>query len=518
MITKNIKNYEITYTPSYIQLTITTTNIVYDNMKIFNIICLVVLLYQKFISCQDVIKQLCVPIKAIIPSEIIDADETSSNITPTNNSTSDNLYCECIMENSSPGGLLVMHIHCDNRKFKNENFRVEVLPAVTSLLDLSWNEFEIVPVFTGSDLTNLDLSHNVITELDDNDFLKVSNLKELNLSWNKISALSISAFASLQNLLKLDLSRNWLRNITPNVFSSLQSMTHLILSRNRFLNETFSAENVDLFLNLGATTKLNILEIEEADLDHIDLSHGFGLNVVKLKCNKFEKFPDVPRGIEIVDLSENPFRIMEAKSIPHLMYLQELYLNDMPRLSAIQGYAFFGLPNLKTVSLEGSWKLTFFSGDAFGNSNALNETVTNLEVLNLRGTSLKYIDNTLIAALTKIKTFDLNGNPLICNCDIKWVRDFGLETNGRCFLPYELRGQLLTEISDSDLKCRRWSAWVYKVLNGLMILLLLVLCGVATWLIVMGLRPSRRGHLQKIGAASPYARVTIEPNRAEDLH
>jgi len=280
----------------------------------------------------------------------------------------------------------------------------------------------------------------------------------------------------------------------------------------------FRQKNVDLFITLGATTKLNILEIEEAGLTDIDLSQGVGLKVLKLKCNKFEQLPNISWGIEILDFSENPLRTMESKFIPHLINLQELYLKDMPRLTSIQGYALFGLPKLKILSLEGSWKLTYFSGDTFGDADTLNETVTSLEILNLRGTSLKYIDETLLSALAKINTFDLNGNPLICNCDIKWIKDIGLETNGRCFLPYELRGTLLTHISDSDLKCRRWSAWVYKVLNGLVILLLLVLCGVATWLIVMGLRPSRIAHLQKVGDASPYARVTIEPNRAEAVH
>lgn len=490
-------------------------------MKTFYIICLTILLHQKFISCQDVIKQLCVPIKGIIPSEITDADEISSNITPANNSTSDNLYCECIMENSSQGGLIVMHIHCENRKFKNENFAAEILPTVTKWLDMSWNEFQFVPKFVSSDLTLLDMSHNAITVIDDSNFSKVKHLTELNLSWNKIENLSIDAFASLDSLLKLDLSRNLLRKITTNVFSSLLSIDHLILSRNRFLNETFSSDDVDLsilYITLGVSPKLNVLEIEDANLENINLSQGVGLRVVKLKCNKFEQIPNIPRGIEILDISENPLRTVEAKDIPHLKYLKELYMNDMPRLSSIQDYAFFGLPKLKVVSLEGSWKLTFFSGEAFGDYNALNETVTDLEVLNLRGTSLKYIDETLVPALDKIKKFDLNGNPLICNCDIRWIKNMVVETNGRCFLPYELRGRLLTANSDSDLKCRRWSAWVYKTLNGLMVLLLLVLCGVATWLIVMGLRPSRRIHLQKVGAASPYARVTIEPNRVEELH
>lgn len=411
-----------------------------------------------------------------------------------------------------------MHIHCENRKFKNENFAATVLPTVTKWLDMSWNEFEFAPVFIGSDLMILDMSHNIITAIDVNNFSKVKSLTELNLSWNKIKFLSTNAFANLGNLLKLDLSGNLLQKITPNVFSTVPSMTHLILSRNRYLNETFSANDVDLYISLGvSSTQLNTLEVEDANLDSIDLLQGVGLKVVKLKCNKFELLPSIPRSIEVLDLSENPLRTVEAKVIPHLNYLEELYLNDMPRLSSVQEYAFFGLPKLKVVSLEGSWKLTYFSGEAFGDFNALNVSLTSLEVLNLRGTSLKYIDETLVSALGKIKKFDLNGNPLICNCGVRWLKDIGLETNGRCFLPQELRGKLLTESSDSDLKCRRWSAWVYKTLNGLMILLLLVLCGVATWLIVMGLRPSRRAHLQKVGAASPYARVTIEPNRADEL-
>lgn len=490
-------------------------------MKIFSIICLVVLLHQTYINCQDVIQlqQLCVPIKAIIPSELIDADDETSmnNITPTNHSTSDNLYCECVTGNSLHGDFLVMHIHCQNRKFKNENFAAETLPSVTEWLDVSWNEFQFAPKFIGSDLLTLDLSHNAITVIDEDNFSKTKNLTELNLSWNRIDVLSINAFADLRSLLKLDLSRNLLRKITTNVFSTLPAMTHLILSRNRFLNETFSVNDVDLYITLGVSTQLKVLEIEDANLDQIDLLQGVGLKVVKLRCNRFETIPNIPRSIEILDLSENPLRTLEAKAIPHLNDLQEIYLNDMPRLSSIQEYAFFGLPKLQTVSLEGSWKLTYFSGEAFGDFNALNSSVTSLEVLNLRGTSLKYIDETLVPALDKIKKFDLNGNPLICNCDVRWIKDIGLETNGQCLQPQELRGKLLSASSDSDLKCRRWSAWVYKTLNGLMILLLLVLCGVATWLIVMGLRPSRRVHLQKVGAASPYAPVTIEPNRADDL-
>lgn len=488
--------------------------------NIFHLICLAVLLHQNFISCQNVIQQLCVPINPIIPSEIVDAVDDANNggITPTNRSTSDNLSCQCVTAISLQEGYHVMHIHCENRKFQNENFAAEILPAVTTSLDMSWNEFQVVPNFVGNDLSTLDMSHNALTVIDDNNFGKVKNLTELNLSWNQIEALSVNAFARLENLLKLDLSRNLLRKITNNVFSTLPAMTHLILSRNRFLNETFSARYVDLYIALGVSTQLNTLEIEDANLDSIDLLNGVGLKVIKLKCNNFEQLPYIPRSVKYLDLSENPLRKLEAKAIPHLDDLEEIYLNDMPRLSSIQEYAFFGLPKLRVLSLEGSWKLTFFSGEAFGDYDALNGSVTSLEVLNLRGTSLKYIDETLVTALDKINQFDLNGTPLICNCDLRWIKEIGLETNGRCYQPQELRGQLLTEVSDSDLKCRRWSAWVYKTLNGLMILLLLVLCGVATWLIVMGLRPSRRGHLQKVGAASPYARVTIEPNRADDLH
>lgn len=403
-----------------------------------------------------------------------------------------------------------IQISCQDAEFNNDHFEADILPVFTDTLDMSWNLFHLVPNFASEDLRKLDMSHNQVKAIDDKNFVKIPNLRELNLSWNKIESLSINAFAGLKKLFKLDLSRNLLSKITTNVFSSIPHLEQLYLSRNRHLNETFNQTDADLFITFGVTPKLKRLEVEECDLDYIDLRLGVGLEWLHLKYNKFQRIPDLPRGLERIDFSGNPIEKLEAKFLPHLVDLQELYFKDMPNLTSVEEFALFGMKKLRTISFEGSWNLGNFNSDAFGD----NETEHELKVFNARGTNLKFLNSTF--AFAKLQELDLAGTPIICNCDVKWILEYPLETNAQCVSPASLRGKLVSELTIDDLKCKRWSSWVYKTLNGLLVLLLLVMCGVATWLIVTGIRPNS-GQLQKIGAASPYARVTIEPNRAEQL-
>lgn len=431
--------------------------------------------------------------------------------------------CRCIIYDS-----FALHIECQDNYFTNPNFEAEHLPAFTDSLDLSWNRFEFVPDLFGEDLRNLDMSNNVITAIADNNFQKCPTLLELNLSHNRIETISINSFSGLSRLISLDLSRNALRRITVNVFSPLVALTFLNLSRNRYLNDTFSrAEDNDLFLSLGVTPNLHTLTIEESDLTGIELMAGVHLKQLDFKFNEFNKFPDVPRGVRVLDFSGNPIDRLTAKCLPHLNELEHLLLTDMPNLTTVQEYALFGLPKLSVANFEGSWNLNFFDDEAFGDdddhingtgsANGGNATAT-LTHLILRGTDFRSINESM--AFAALELLDLAGTPMVCDCAIKWILESKLETNAECMMPMGLRGRKLSALTVDDLKCKRFPDWVYRTLNGLLVLLLLVMCGVATWLIVTGLRPKRGdvGHqvLQKIGAASPYARVTIEPNRAEE--
>lgn len=453
----------------------------------------------------EMIKRLCpdlgyepVPMEPIAPSDANDIPQT--------------ILCRCQIGTTNS---FALNIDCQENEFNNTRFEAELLPVFTETLDMSWNSFEYVPEFVGEDLRSLDMSHNRITTIDDHNFVKLRNLRQLNLSYNQIKVLSIDAFAGLTQLVKLDLSRNELRRITIHVFSPLTRLMHLNLSRNRYLNDTFSRGDMDLFLALGVTPNLRTLEIEESDLTYLDVTGGVHLESIHLKFNEFVQIPDIPRGIVHLDFSGNPIRALTVKFLPHLTELQTLYMTDMPNLTTVDEYALFGLPNLRIVSFEGSWNLNDFDSAAFGTNDVLNDTDTKLEELNLRGTNFKSINESIV--FDKLTVLDLAGTPLVCDCGVKWIVESDLETNAECMTPPELRGRRVSQLTVDDLKCKRFPQWVYQMLNGLLVLLLLVMCAVATWLIVTGIRPSRRNQLQKVGATSPYARVTIEPNRAEDL-
>lgn len=451
------------------------------------------------------IKRLCPHLgyEPVLPEPIAPSDT---------NDIPQTILCRCEIATITS---FALKIDCQENEFNNIRFEAELLPVFTETLDMSWNRFEYIPEFVGEDLRSLDMSHNRITTVDDHNFAKLRNLRQLNLSYNQIKALSIDAFTGLTQLVKLDLSRNELRRITINVFSPLTRLMHLNLSRNRYLNDTFSRGDMDLFLALGVTPNLRTLEIEESDLIYLDISGGVHLETIHLKFNEFVQIPDIPRGIVHLDFSGNPLRTLTAKCLPHLTELQALYMTDMPNLTTVDEYALFGLPSLRIVSFEGSWNLNDFDSAAFGANDVLNDTDTKLEELNLRGTNFKSINESVV--FDKLTVLDLAGTPMVCDCGVKWIVELDLETNAECMTPPELRGRKVSQVTVDQLKCKRFPPWVYQMLNGLLVLLLLVMCGVATWLIVTGIRPSRRNQLQKVGATSPYARVTIEPNRAEDF-
>lgn len=386
-------------------------------------------------------------------------------------------------------------------------------PNVENLI-LSWNCFKFVPRITSESLRLFDLMENEIIELDETMFEALPMLIDLNLSWNRIEAISMNAFQGLKSLKFLNLAGNRLNVLSSNIFSHLNSLEHLILSHNVRLNETFESPDIDLFVSLGVTTMLKVVEVNNCSLRHIDLSQGVNLEEIQLRSNDFLQTPNIPLQVSTLDLSRNPFVTISAKFLPHLPELRSLVLEDMNRLSRIEDFAFVDLPNLKELNIQNCWNLTHFSALAFGDAEYLKKTDFNLTTLNLRGGFLTTLNSTLLPVFLSIEKVDLFGNPFICDCNVEWLKAV-TETNAVCVVPKSLRGQFISEIDEDRLECVRWPSWLVRTMNGLLVLLLLLLCGAATWLVVMGLRPSRRDVLQKIGAHSPYARVTIQPNQAE---
>lgn len=427
-----------------------------------------------------------------------------------------NEKCTCQTEGSIGSGLPYLLIECKELVWNDTIFKAHDLPYRTESIDLSWNRFQYVPKLRGEHLKILILSYNLIVSIEEAVFQGTPKLQQLDLSSNRIEGISLNAFQYLSSLERLDLSKNFIKVINPNVLSPMENLKSLFLSEND-LNETFS--KYDLFLKLGAPTDLEILEMNYCNVENVNLKYGAGLKRITLRYNNFTEVPDVPRAVEYLDFSGNPIPFLKPKCLPHLHKLHSLLFEDMPYLTEIKEYALFGLPRLTTLNFQGSKNLSIFDENAFGARVVLNETDTILETFNLRGCGLRTLNSTLEFALENIKTFTLAGNPFLCDCNIVWLQNLPVETYAQCQKPIMLRGKKVSEISNSKLQCKK--VWVSNLLNGLLVLLLLVLCAVAIYLIVMGIKPSRRMHLQKLGANSPYARittsvVTLDPSRAEN--
>lgn len=399
-----------------------------------------------------------------------------------------------------------IRIDCKNISFSNSQFDAELLPRFAQQLDISHNLFEVIPNFHSEDLLTLDFSNNAVTVIDDYTFAKLPRLQKLVLRGNRISKISISAFGGIQHLEHLDLSRNHLKVLPVSVFSKIPQLTTLDLSRNRDLAATLNQPNVDLYLDFGLTTHIQFLHIEECGLTRLQLTNGVGLKELHLKYNQLRAAPqDMHSSIELLDLSGNPIEDIGTKLLPH--ELRDLRLMDMPNMTYVKEYALVGLPNLRKLSFKGSWRLKSFEEDAYGDVNS-----TNIEELDLSGTDLKFVNNS--KALNRVSFLGMLGTPIICDCTADWIVQRGLDTQAECADPVGVRGRQLVQLRAEELICRRWPSWVYSTLNGLVVMLLLVLCIGATWMLVSHLGPAKRRarQMRTVGTNSPYARVTIETN------
>ncbi|XP_055087516.1 leucine-rich repeat-containing G-protein coupled receptor 5-like isoform X2 [Periophthalmus magnuspinnatus] len=110
------------------------------------------------------------------------------------------------------------------------------------LLDLSYNQLQTLPVFSGCEsIQSIDLHHNEIKELEENTFHGLMSLHSLDLSWNKLSSVKPNSFSALPALTKLDLSSN---HIVALSLTSLYALTHLRLSGNDQLMELIPRETL----------------------------------------------------------------------------------------------------------------------------------------------------------------------------------------------------------------------------------------------------------------------------------
>lgn len=221
-------------------------------------------------------------------------------------------------------------------------------------------------------------------------------------------------------------SRRGLLSIPPGIASdSLQ----LNVNANVFLSSTLRRSNFSGLADLGH------LYMSECGIDDIEVG----------------AFSDLSN-LRWLDLSNNRLKVLRSLVFEGLN-LQHLFLNGNRQLVLIGG------------SLEGLMTTGLYLHDCAMNEirpEVLSPLNATLKYLWLNGNELTGLDAPLRGLLYTLIHLRLGSNPLHCNCELMWLKEF-YDRNGdvfkgaaspSCFSPSRLKGKLFNQVTLFEFSCK----------------------------------------------------------------
>ncbi|XP_034840012.1 protein artichoke [Maniola hyperantus] len=242
----------------------------------------------------------------------------------------------------------------------------------------------------------LDASHNHIKHFDGNIINNIQTLAEIKMHSNKIVELRTGSFQDLKKLETIDLENNQLEMIHPMAIASLPRLLSIYLSRNHIIDipdQTFS--------NLP---KLRIIEMQ-------------GNRIQFISMRAFENIPLV----QYLNLSNNQLSSLENLGIKQLISLEVLDLS-FNKITRITKESFQYMEWLVELNLDNN-HICHISNQPF-------DYMPRLKVLSLRHNKLTSVYESNFAKLrNNIAILDIDGNPLVCNCAIIWLKSWLSESS-----------------------------------------------------------------------------------------
>ncbi|KAJ3583211.1 hypothetical protein NHX12_034182 [Muraenolepis orangiensis] len=291
-------------------------------------------------------------------------------------------------------------------------------------LDLSQNHFtQVQDMGLGSleQLVTLYLEENLLEGLEDYSLRNLSSLEELYINHNHLNSISQHAFTGLTSLLRLHLNSNRLVAIDRRWFESLPSLEILMIGENP------------------------ILGLEERTFQPLARLHslvlaGMGLQEsLSFYDNKLRRVPrdalSMLQNLKFLDLNRNPIARVGPGDFRDLLHLEELSLNYMDQLVAVEGESFQNLPEMVKLELYSNPRLAYIDPHAFSNQ-------------------LSLLSNQLLAGLPALDELSVHSNPLRCDCLATWGPHLGNQSAVKlldgplttCSSPPQLIGHELREV------------------------------------------------------------------------
>ncbi|KAJ8249785.1 hypothetical protein COCON_G00230010 [Conger conger] len=319
----------------------------------------------------------------------------------------------------------------------------ERLPADTQVLLLQTNNIGSVerPLDYLANITEIDLSQNNLSSVGELVLGRLPRLLSLHMEENWLDTLPNSCLSELNGLQELYINHNLLSSIAPGAFLGLWNLLRLHLNSNRL-----QAINSQWFL---ATPRLEILMIGDNPIGRIQdmnfrplanlrslvlarmnlsqVPDGALVGLDRLESVSFydNMFVRVPRGalkeaqsLKFLDLNKNPIQRIQRGDFADMPHLKELGMNSMPELVSIDAFSLRNLPELTKIEATNNPRLSYVHPDAF-------RDLRRLETLMLNGNALSALPRGAVESLPNLREVGLHGNPLRCDCVLRWVNAGG---------------------------------------------------------------------------------------------
>ncbi|KAM4902582.1 leucine-rich repeat neuronal protein 4 [Sylvia borin] len=269
-------------------------------------------------------------------------------------------------------------------------------------LQLTNSSLTTFPVCLPEALQTLDLSNNLLEEVNGTEIANLPRLRILSLRHNHLWSVRWGSEA-LSTLVKLDLSFNKLSSV-PSCHSALPNLEWLSLAGNPLIEIQPLA--------FSCYPQLRVLNLSLTLLGQDD-SRGIRDSAFAISTDPSEVTNRPGNSISVLDLSGTFFEKIQAGWGRDLANLRSLHLTNMPQLRSLDSDFFKSLPGLRELYCQDSPSLSFVQTEMFGRAPHLR----NLSFENCNLSSFNPWNTNSSDGIT----INLYGNPLLCNCQLSWL-------------------------------------------------------------------------------------------------
>ncbi|KFP84813.1 Leucine-rich repeat neuronal protein 4, partial [Apaloderma vittatum] len=270
-------------------------------------------------------------------------------------------------------------------------------------LQLTNSSLTAFPVCLPETLETLDLSNNLLEEVNSTVIANLPQLRILMLRQNHLQSVRWGSEA-LTSLISLDLSFNKLLSVPLCHSSALPNLKWLSLAGNPLIEIqplAFSCYPQLQFLNLSAT------------LLGQDDSVGIRESAFAMNTSRSEATNRPGNTISMLDLSRTSLEKIQPAWTRDLPNLRSLHLTKMSRLRSLDTDFFKFMPSLRELNCQDSRSLSFVRTEIF-------DSAPHLSHLSFENCNLSSFNPWNTNSSDSI-TINLYGNPLLCDCQLSWL-------------------------------------------------------------------------------------------------